>query len=85
MWFQIGQDDRLNRDVRMVVSGPLSSQLITIKRRRGDINKWNYVVLSMDEAMRLYNALGQVIYSHQQCERHFGKDPEPENDDTEAV
>lgn len=69
-FYQIGWSDSHRRDIRLEIEGSMSGPKIRLIRylANGDIT---YLNLLLGEAVRLYNALGQVIYSQQQCQKLY--------------
>lgn len=69
-FYQIGWSDSHRRDLRLEIDGTMSAPIVRIARHlaNGDVT---YINLLMGEAVRLYNALGQFIYGHQQCEKQY--------------
>ena len=76
-FYQIGWSDSHRRDIRLEVEGSLSGPKIRLIRylANGDTT---YLNLLMGEAVRLYNALGQVIYNQQNCEKQY-REPDRSN------
>ena len=69
-FYQIGWSPSHRRDIRLEVEGTLSAPIVRISRYQAN-GEVTYIRLLMGEAVRLYNALGQVIYNQQKCEKQY--------------
>ena len=87
-FYQIGWSDTHRRDIRLEVEGTMSAPIIRIVRYMPN-GETTYVRLLMGEAMRLYNALGQMLNQHQDCQKQWREpdrsgwdipEPGPEDD-----
>ena len=61
-FYQIGWSDSHHRDIRLEIEGSTSAPMVKIARylMNGEIT---YVKLLFGEAVRLHDALGQMIYN----------------------
>lgn len=71
-FYQIGWSDSHGRDIRLETTGSLSAPMVRLIRYYSN-GEPTYINLLMGEAMRLYNALGQMIYNQQQCQKQYAE------------
>ena len=69
-YYQIGWSAKYGRDIRLQDEDELSGKCVNLRRIYPSGNE-TYIRMTMAEAMRLYNALGQILSIHQTCRKEY--------------
>lgn len=71
-YFQIGFSESHKRDIRLEIKGDLSRSSLSLCKKLPSGGE-TYISLTLEEARRLHNALGQVLDTQQNCVKQWDK------------